>query len=153
MLPAASAAASSSSTLAMSSTHTPTVARLASAASRASLAAPATSLVTSTSPMPASTIVSASDTFWQHTPTAPSAICRLATWGDLCVLACGRRRTPALRAKSAMRWRLPSNASRSISRAGVSTSARLMPTLAGGFMGMRAFPLQTFRQPGSPTPC
>ncbi len=150
MLPASSAAASSSATLPMSSTHTPIVARLAKAASRASLAAPATSLVTSTSPTPPSTRASASDTFWQHTPTAPNAIWRLAISGDLCVLACGRTRMPALRAKSAMRLRLPSNASRSISSAGVSTCARLMPTLAGGFMGMRAFPQSTCYRPPRP---
>jgi hypothetical protein len=32
---------------------------------------------------PPSTSASASDTFWQHTPTAPSAICRLAMSADL----------------------------------------------------------------------
>ena len=46
--------------------------------------------------MPPSTITSASDTFWQHTPTAPSAICFAAMTGDLWVLAWARRRTPDL---------------------------------------------------------
>ena len=39
--------------------------------------------------MPPATITSASDTFWQHTPTAPNAICLAAMIGDLCVLECG----------------------------------------------------------------
>ena len=137
---ALAAAASSSATLSASSTHTPILAWRASAASRSSLAAPATSLETSTSAMPPATITSASDTFWQHTPTAPNAICLAATIGDLCVLACGRRRTPALRTKFAMRSRLRSKASRSMRSAGVSTWASGMPAVAGGICGMGAGP-------------
>src|SRR6266404_2635352 len=104
----------------------------ASAASRAHLCAPAISLLTSTSATPPCTIASASLTFWQHTPTAPSAIWRRPITGDLWVLACGRRRTPICFARSANRARLRSKASRSSSRAGVSTSARGMPISAGG---------------------
>ncbi len=76
------------------STATPSRARVASAASRSSLAPPQISLVTSTSPTPPSTMISASLTFWQQTPTAPRAICRQAMTGLLCVLACGRSRMP-----------------------------------------------------------
>src|SRR5262245_13087852 len=136
VVPTRAAAASSSTTPAGSSTHTPTVARRASAASRSSLASPATSLVTSTSPMPPSTITSASDTFWQHTPTAPSATCLAAMSGDLWVLAFARSRTPAAAAKSARRLRLRSKASRSMTRAGVSTCASAMPGAAGWTRGM-----------------
>jgi len=79
-----------------SSTQTPIFARRDSAARRSILRAPTISLLTSTSPMPPSTMASASDTFWQHTPTAPIAIWRFATSGHLFVLACGRTRTRLL---------------------------------------------------------
>ena len=105
------------------STATITRACRASAARRSSLRAPTTSFDTYTSGTPPSTIASASDTFWQHSPTAPSAICLSPITGDLCVLACGRRRTPAFDTASAMRFRLRSNASRSMTSAGVSISA------------------------------
>jgi hypothetical protein len=76
------------------STQTPIVARRESAARRSSLRAPTISFEISTSAMSPSTIASASDTFWQHMPTAPIASWRFATSGHLCVLACGRTRTP-----------------------------------------------------------
>ena len=44
----------------------------------------------STSGTPPSIIASASLTFWQHTPTAPRAICNSAILGHLWLLACGR---------------------------------------------------------------
>src|SRR5437879_4286203 len=81
---------------------------------------------------PPSTMASASPTFWQHTPTAPRAICRRPITAHLCVFACGLRRTPlpatALAILSRLRWK----ASSSISRAGVSTSLRGAPISAGG---------------------
>ena len=44
--------------------------------------------------MPAPTIVSASNSVWQVTPTAPSSICRFAISTHLCVFTCGRLRRP-----------------------------------------------------------
>jgi hypothetical protein len=75
-------------------------------------------------PMPPSTLTSAAEAFWQHTPTAPGSICLAAMMGDLCVLAWARRRALALPTKSAMRRRLRSKASRSMTSAAVSTSAK-----------------------------
>ena len=68
----------------------------AGAASRS----PTTWLLTSTSCTPPRTSASASPTFWQHWPTAPARSAAARSPGDLCVLACGRRRTPAARAKT-----------------------------------------------------
>ena len=47
--------------------------------------------------MPASAKTSASPSFAQQMPTAPRAICRRASSGDLWVLACGRSRMPLAR--------------------------------------------------------
>src|SRR5438270_86671 len=77
-------------------------------------------------------MASASLTFWQQTPTAPSSICFSAMTGHLCVLACGLRRTLLPFTRSASRRRLLSKASRSTMNARVSTSSRLMPISAGG---------------------
>src|SRR6516162_6227848 len=89
-------------------------------------------MLTSTSFTPPRTSTSASPTFCTHWPTAPSAICRSAIAVDLWVLACGRTRTPAVRANSAIFAMLRSKALRSISSAGVSTSATGAPISAGG---------------------
>src|SRR5262249_15133849 len=91
-----------------------------------------TSLLTSTSAMPPSTIASASDTFWQQTPIAPAAIWRLPISGHLCVFAWARTRTPLPATAFCRTCRLRSNASRSRTSAGVSTSSRRWPTRAGG---------------------
>jgi hypothetical protein len=112
------------------STHTPMRARRDSSARRAIFCAPTTSLLTRTSVIPPSTIASASDTFWQHRPTAPSAIWRLPTCGHLWVLACGRMRRRPPTAFFSVR-RFFSNASRSSTSAGVSTSSSRCPMLAG----------------------
>ena len=72
-------------------------ARRAASARRASFAGATTSLVTSTSAIPASTNASASSVFWQQMPTAPRAICARAIAPHLCDLACGRSRSPARR--------------------------------------------------------
>ncbi len=77
----------------MSSTQTPIRARRESAARRSILRAPTTSLLMRMSSTPPSTSASASDTFWQQTPTAPACICRRAMSGHLCVLAWVRTRT------------------------------------------------------------
>ena len=130
--PAVVAAAPTSATLPASSTHTPTFASRASAARRSSFRRPTTWLLTSTSVTPACTSACASLTFWQHTPTAPWAICRRAITAHLWVLACGRSRTPAAEVPCAIVSRLRSKASRSTSNAGVSTSASRMPISAGG---------------------
>ena len=56
---------------------------------------------------------------------------------DLCVLACGRTRTPVERANSAIFAMLRSSASRSTTSAGVSMSATGAPISAGGgFIGL-----------------
>ena len=96
------------------------------------LAAPTTWLETSTSGTPPRTMTSASETFWQQTPTAPCAIWRKAMTGLLWVLAWARKRTPAVCVASAMRFKLRSKASRSTSSAGVSTWSSAMPGAAGG---------------------
>ena len=129
--PTAVAACDKSRTFCASSTQTPICARRASAASRASLGLPTMWLVMRISLTPAAANASASLTFWQHTPTAPKAICRSATAGVLCILACGRNRICRLRAKSAIRTRLRSSTSRSAISAGVSTSSTRVPMAAG----------------------
>jgi ABC-type histidine transport system ATPase subunit len=73
----------------------------------------------------------ASPTFCTHWPTAPWAICRSAIAADLCVLACGRTRTPVARENSAILAMLRSSASRSTTSAGVSMSADGEPDLGG----------------------
>src|ERR1700742_2074162 len=88
--------------------------------------------------MPPATSASASDTFWQQTPTAPKAICRAAMTDDLCVLACGRRRTPSRFTSAAIFSRLRASASRSTIRAGVSISDTGAPISAGGRVGILA---------------
>ena len=86
---------------------------------------------------PPRTNASASPTFCTHCPTAPCAICRSAIAADLCVLACGRTRTPVERAKSAIFAMFRSSASRSTMSAGVSISATGAPISAGGgFIGL-----------------
>src|SRR5512143_103814 len=129
--PAVFAAAPRWPIAAASSTSTPIVASRASAARRASLPAPTISLVTSTSRIPAATKASASPTFWQQTPAAPRSICSSAIAGHLCDLACGRSAMPEPWVAFAIRSRLRSNASRSTTSAGVSTSPTASPTRAG----------------------
>ena len=132
LVPWRTTAAERSSTLPASSTQTSTRALPASCASRSIFSGSTTSLETSTSPMPPATIASASETFWQHTPTAPpSSIWMRAMSADLWVLAWARWRTPILPAKSRMRLTLRSKASRSMISAGVWTSSRRMPIVAG----------------------
>ena len=82
--------------------------------------------------MPPQARTSASATFCTHWPTAPRAICSLAMTGDLCVFACARSFTPVGASSAAIVSRLYSNASRSITRAGVSISSSRMPGMAGG---------------------
>ncbi len=77
--------------------------------------------------MPPQASTSASATFCTHCPTAPRAICNFAITGDLWVLAWARSFTPVGASNAAMRSRLASNASRSISNAGVSMSSSRMP--------------------------
>src|SRR5438552_4101283 len=124
-------------------------ARLASAASRATLGAPTTSLLTSTSLMPPSTSASASATFWQHTPTAPCASCRLAISGHLCVLACGRTRTLRAFTESASVRRLRSKASSSTTSAGVSTSSSACPMAAGAGLVLFIYTVSALEWPSA----
>src|SRR2546421_9752515 len=126
--------ASSSRRLSRLSTHTPSRARFESAARRASFGAPTTSLETSTSSMPPSTIASASETFWQQTPIAPAATWRFAISGHLWVLAWARTRTSWPRREFPRVLRFFSKLSRSTSSAGVSTSSSRWPTEAGARM-------------------
>ena len=69
--------------------------------------------------MPASTNTSASPSFAQQMPAAPASICKAATSGLLCVLACGRSATPAALAAACMRAMLASSRGRSTRTAGV----------------------------------
>ena len=108
--------------------------------SRASLAAPTTSLLTRMSGMPPQASTSASVTFCTQLPTAPRAICSLAMTGDLCVLACARNLTPVGASRAAMVSRLNSNASRSMTKAGVSISSSRMPGMAGGTCSIGTLP-------------
>ena len=77
--------------------------------------------------MPAATIASASGTVATATPRAPSATCRRAISGHLCVLACGRAAQPRVWQCSEIVRRLASKASRSSSRAGVGISSLVRP--------------------------
>ena len=88
--------------------------------------------------MPAAASTSASPSLAQVMPMAPAASCIWASMGDLCVLACGRRRTGLSRKKSAMRLMLASTASMSRHSAGVSRSALGVPM---GERGMMCFSL------------
>ena len=99
------------------------------------LDSPITSLVTSTSRMPAATNTAASLTFWQQMPTAPSATWRRAISGHLWLLAWGRRRTLPPASASAMRCRLRSKAGRSSTSAGVSMALTGSPGCAA-FQGL-----------------
>src|SRR3954470_95171 len=81
---------------------------------------------------PPAAMASASPVFCTHTPTAPACTCSLASIELLCILACGRHRSPCLRQKSAMRVRLRSMASRSTTRAGVSIAVAGWPTRRSG---------------------
>src|SRR6185437_8642744 len=92
--------------------------------SRATLGGATCGEVICTPGTPPATITSASPSVAQQMPSAPAAACISAMRRDLCVLACGRSATPTARACSAMAARLRSSASRSISSAGVSSSAR-----------------------------
>ena len=124
----------SGSTIDASSTQTPTRAagkRAASAARFASLRAPTTSLVTSTSPIPPARKGSASEVFCTQMPTAPAATCRRAISTHLWLLACGRTRTLRPATACIRRAMLASNRSRSTISAGVSTSASASPGRAG----------------------
>ena len=87
------AASSSLATTALSSV-TDRRTRRASATSRCSLARPSRLKVSRMSSMPASAITSASPSFWQVMPTAPSSTCRRANSGILWVLMCGRSLQP-----------------------------------------------------------
>ena len=90
--------------------------------------------------MPPQASASASPTFCTHWPMAPRAIWRRAMTGDLWVLAWARSLAPVGASSAAMRSRLYSNASRSMSRAGVSISSSRMPGWAGGACSMVQFP-------------
>ena len=94
------APADSSATLAMSSTQTMIrLPRSGRRARRSILAGSRTWFDTSTSRMPPRTNTSASDTFWQQTPTAPpKRSCSFSTSTDLCILPCARWRMPWARA-------------------------------------------------------
>ena len=125
-MPAALAARSKSSIVAGLSTTicTPELLR-ASATTRAIFSVVTTGDVISTSSTPPSTITSASLTLAAQTPTAPSAICRRAMMGHLCVFVCGRSPSFRRRAWSVIWRRFASRRSRSISSAGVPSSSRL----------------------------
>ena len=91
--------------------------------------------------IPPSASASASPSLAQHTPTAPAAIWRRAMSTLLCVLAWGRRATPARRANAAMAAMLRSNASTSTIRAGVLSAAPgalLADRAAGGGRDLQA---------------
>src|SRR6478735_4653088 len=81
---------------------------------------------------PAAASASASLVFWTQTPTAPASLCIRAIVALLCIFACGRRRTPWLRANAAMDARLRFIASRSITSAGVSIDSTGSPTRGSG---------------------
>src|SRR5713101_7480661 len=76
------------------------------------------------SAIPSSAKISASPSFAQQMPTAPRSICRAATRGDLCVLACGRSRSPRAFAADCMRDRLRVSFDDSTRTAGVGISVR-----------------------------
>jgi hypothetical protein len=86
---------------------------------------------------PAAAKTSASDVFARDSPRAPAASCRRPTSRSLWVLACGRRATPAARARSAMRAMLRSSTSTSMRTAGWRRRSRwawpeYIPTRARG---------------------
>ena len=89
--------------------------------------------------MPPQASTSASATFCTQLPTAPRAICSFAMTGDLCVLACARSFTPVGASSAAMVSRLNSNASKSMTSAGVSISSSRMPGMAGGTCSIGLF--------------
>ena len=99
------------------------------------------------SSMPAAASASASLVFCTQTPTAPAAICRRAMVAHLCIFACGRRRTPWLRANAAMVARLRSIASRSITSAGVSIDSTGSPTCGCGAPALIATPCGACARP------
>ena len=135
--PKSCATREAASTCSAESKHSAIVASCASAARRRNLRSPTTWLLTRMSFTPPRTSASASPTFCTHWPTAPCAICRSAIAADLCVLACGRTRTPVARENSAIFAMLRSSASRSTTSAGVSMSATEAPISAGGgFIGL-----------------
>mmetsp|Transcript_35176 Transcript_35176/g.89044 ORF Transcript_35176/g.89044 Transcript_35176/m.89044 type:complete len:296 (+) Transcript_35176:641-1528(+) len=131
---ASSASTCSPSALSYSTrTRTPAA---ASATRRATLRGAMTSFDTRMSVIPPAAIASASLTFWQQIPCARSPnslICMCAIWGVLCALACGLSLMFGKGATVASSFsQLRSAASRSSSRAGVSTSSMLCPAWAGG---------------------
>src|SRR5262249_35061726 len=95
---------------------------LATSVSRSSLARPITGYATSKSGVPEPSITSASPTLATVRPTAPLSSWRLPTAGTLCVLVCGRKRRSLALAYSATRHRFRSKISKSINKAGVSSS-------------------------------
>src|SRR6266542_3475762 len=129
--PAARAARAIVAAASASSTTVVTGARPASATRRATFSVPAISVVTSSGPIPASAMTSATPSFAQHIPIAPRSSWRRATSGDLCVFAWGRIALPVERENAAIRSRLRSKASRSMTSAGVSTSASGRPSSNG----------------------
>src|SRR4051812_16435720 len=72
---------------------------------------------------PASAMTSTSPSFWQVMPIAPASICFFANAGILCVLMCGRLARPWPASVSCARLMFASTMSRSITTAGVSSSA------------------------------
>ena len=83
------------------------------------------------SSIPASAITSASPSFWQVMPRAPSATCRRAISTDLCVLTWGRFASPTASQCACQRARLCSSRSTSTTTAGVSTSITISRRRAG----------------------
>src|SRR3954452_3730353 len=81
---------------------------------------------------PASTITSASPSFWHVMPQAPSSTCLHARAGILCVFICGRSRRSWLSQYDCIFARLCSTRSRSITGMGVSNSStRICCSLSG----------------------
>src|SRR6187200_2477321 len=81
---------------------------------------------------PAAASASASLVFWTQTPTAPASRCSRAIVALLCIFACGRSRTPWLRANAAMVARFRSIAARSTTSAGVSIDSTGAPICGSG---------------------
>mmetsp|Transcript_137929 Transcript_137929/g.384659 ORF Transcript_137929/g.384659 Transcript_137929/m.384659 type:complete len:276 (+) Transcript_137929:718-1545(+) len=133
------AAASTSADCSESTTAVTLQPRRAIAARRRAFAGAATWFDSKMSPT-ASAMATASETFWQQTPTVPGCcICRMATSTVLWLLTCGRSATSGkLPRASAILWMLASSASSSTTSAGVSTSSRHAPAEAGGAGGLRA---------------
>ena len=76
--------------------------------------------------MPASTMTSASPTFWQTMPMAPAASCILAISGILCVFVCTRRGMSHLSHAACVSRIFFLRISRSMVSAGVSRSCMVM---------------------------